>query len=68
MSSQPGKQIISMHILPNNSRSKGNRRMKFGQSIECNIRKKIEKYKKCGGETIPRHFSKKSKLNKSPDQ
>ena len=36
--------------------------MKFGQLIEYNMRKIfLEKpYKKCGGETIPRLFSKKS--------
>ena len=34
--------------------------MKFGQSIECNMRNNfLEKlYTKCGGETIPRPFSK----------
>ena len=36
--------------------------MKFGQLIEYNIF--IEKaYAKCGGETTPRPFSKKSKLS-----
>ena len=39
MTSQPGKQIISIHILPNISRSKGNPAMKFGQLIEYNMRK-----------------------------
>ena len=38
MTSQPGKQKISMHIMSNISRSKGNQRMKFGQLIECNTR------------------------------
>ena len=44
--------------------------MKFGQLIEYNVRKIfLEKsYKKCGRETIPRPFSKKSKLNNSLDQ
>ena len=38
--------------------------MKFGQLIECNNRKIFPKksYTKCGGETSPRLFSKKSKL------
>ena len=38
--------------------------MKFGQLIEYNFRKVfLEKYyTKCGGENIPRPFSKKSKL------
>ena len=38
MTSQPGKQTIAIHTLPNISRSKGNRRIKFGQFIEYNIR------------------------------
>ena len=44
--------------------------MKFGQLIEYNMRNIfLEKsYKKCGGETIPRPFSKKSKLTTSLDQ
>ena len=44
--------------------------MKFGQLIECNMRNIfLEKsYTKCGGETIPRPFSKKSKLSISLDQ
>ena len=37
MTSQPGKQTIAIHILPNISRSKGNQTMKFGQLIECNM-------------------------------
>ena len=44
--------------------------MKFGQLIECNMRKvSLEKsYTKLGGKTIPRPISKKSKLNVSLDQ
>ena len=44
--------------------------MKFGQLIEYNMRNIfVEKsYTKCGGQTIPRTFSKKSKLNISLDQ
>ena len=70
MTSQPGKQIIAMHILSNISRSKGNQKMKFGQLIEYNMRNIfLEKSNtKCGGETIPRPFSKKSKLGMSLDQ
>ena len=33
MTSKTGKQIITIHILPNISRSKGNKIMKFGQFI-----------------------------------
>ena len=61
MTSQTGKHTITMHILPNMSRSRGNQTMKFGQLIECNIRNIfLEKpHIKCGGETIPRPFSTK---------
>ena len=31
MTSQTGKQIITIQILPNTSRSNGNQKMKFGQ-------------------------------------
>ena len=43
--------------------------MKFGQLIEYDMRNiSLEKlYIKCGGETIPRPFSKKTKLSKSLD-
>ena len=70
MSSQPGLQTIAINILPNISRSKGNETMKFGQLIEYNMRNIfVEKsYSKCGGETIPRPLSKKSKLSISLDQ
>ena len=70
MTSQPGKQTIAIHILPNISRSKGIETMKFGQLIEYNMRNTfVEKsYTKYGGETIPRPFSKKSKLSISLDQ
>ena len=52
------------------SRSKGNHAMKFGQLREYNMRSIfVEKsYTKYVGETIPRPFSKKSKLSISPDQ
>ena len=33
MTSQPGKQLILIHILPNISRSTNNKTMKFGQLI-----------------------------------
>ena len=44
--------------------------MKFGQLIEYNMRNIfLEKsYTKCGGETSPRPFSEKLKLNISLDQ
>ena len=63
MTSQPGKQQITIHILPNISRSKNNQTMKFGRLIEYNMRNIfLEKsYAKCGQETISRPFYKKSK-------
>ena len=36
MTSQPGKQTIAIHILPNISRSRGYQTMKFDQLIEYN--------------------------------
>ena len=39
MTSQHGKKPIAIRILTNNSRSKGNQTMKFGQLIEHNLRK-----------------------------
>ena len=70
MTSQRGKQTFAIHILPYISRSKDNQTVKFGQLIEYNMRKIfLEKsYTKCGRETIPRPFSKKSKLSISLDQ
>ena len=36
MTSQPGLQTVSIHMLSNISQSKGNHTMKFGQLIEYN--------------------------------
>ena len=54
MTSQTGKQIITIHILPNISRKKGNQTMKFSQLIEYNIRNIfLEKsFRKCGRKTV----------------
>ena len=38
MTSQPDLETISIHILPNISQSKDNKKMKFGQLIEYNKR------------------------------
>ena len=61
MTSQPGAQTIAIHILINTSRNKCNQTIKFGQLIEYNTRNIfLEKlYINCGGETIPKPFSKK---------
>ena len=44
--------------------------MKFGQLIKYNLRNILlqKLYKKCGGETIPRLFFKRLKLNISLEQ
>ena len=42
--------------------------MKFGQLIEYEKYFSLKSYTKCGGETIPRAFSKKSNLSISLDQ
>ena len=70
MTPKPGKQAIAIYILPNTSKSKAKQTMKCGQLKEYYIRNIfLEKlYTKCCGETIPRSFSKKSKLNISLDQ
>ena len=39
MTAQPGKQTITIHILPNISKSKGNETMKFDRLIGYNMRK-----------------------------
>ena len=54
-----------MYILPKISRNKDKQTMKFGQVIEYNMGNIFteKSYTKCVGETIPRHFSKKSKLS-----
>ena len=60
MTSQPGYQTIVIHILTNISRGKSNKRMKFCQLIECNMKHfSWKSYSKCDGETSPRPFSKK---------
>ena len=60
MTSTTWKQMISIHILPNTSKSKDNQKNKFGQLIVYNRRNiALEKScTKCGGETSPWHFSK----------
>ena len=43
MKSQPGEQTISIYILTNISRSKGNQAMTFDQLIEHNVRAFFQK-------------------------
>ena len=70
MTWQPGYKTISMHLLTNISRSKGNQAVKFDPLIEHNMRHIFLKksYTRCGGETIPRALTKKSKLSISLNQ
>ena len=71
MTSQPGWQTITMHVVLNIPRNKSNQTVEIGQLIvEYNMRNiSVEKfYAKCGEETIPRPFSKKTKLSISLDQ
>ena len=66
LTSQLGKLKIAMHTLPNISTRKGNQTMKVGDLVEYNPRNIfLEKsYSKYGGVTIPRSFSKNSKLTR----
>ena len=68
MTSQPRKQIISIH-WSNTSKSEDNQTCKFDQLIEYSmIAIFFEKsFTKCGGETIPRPCSKKLNLSISLD-
>ena len=67
LTSQTGKQTLTIYILYNVLGSKGNQAMKFGQLIEYNRRNIFleELYRKCVGEASPRPFYKKSKFSKS---
>ena len=69
MTSKPGSQTIAIQLI-NISRRKDNQTMKCGQLIEYNMRKIFlqKSYTKRGGETITRHYSKKSKFSISLDQ
>ena len=66
ITSQPEKQTIAMPILLNISICKDNQTIKFGQLAEYNMKYTI--IHECGGETIPRSFSEKSKSSISLDQ
>ena len=58
MMPQPGKQTIAIHILLNNSISKGNQAMKISLLKECNrsIVFLEKSYAKYNGESIPRLY------------
>ena len=61
-------ETIATHKLPNISRSKGNQTMKFGLLIECSMRNILleKSYTKCCGETSPRPFARKIKIEHIP--
>ena len=54
MTSQPGKQAFTIHILPNVPRSKSNQTMKYGQLIQYSMRNIFleNSYTKYGVETF----------------
>ena len=58
MTSQPGLQLIEIHILPNISQSRGNQTMEFGQLIEYNKRNFFFKNyaKNEARKLVPDHF------------
>ena len=62
-------QTVTIQILSNISRSKGNQTIKFGQLVEYNEKNIVlqKSCRKCGGKTNSRSFSKKSKLSISLD-
>ena len=59
---ETGEQIITIPILPNISRSKGNQTLKFGQLIEYNMRNIFgeKSYTKFGEQASSRPFYKKN--------
>ena len=66
MTTQGGKQIIPIHMLPIISGSKDNQTKKFDQLIEILRSIFLQKlYIKYGGKTNPRPFYKKSKFGVS---
>ena len=70
MVSQLGSETIVTHILPNILKNKVNQTMKFGQSIQYNLRNIFleTSYGECGGKTGPKLFSEKLRLSIYLDQ
>ena len=68
--SETEQQIITIHMLPNISISKGNQTIKFGRLIEYNMRNTFlqKSYTKSGVEASLMALYKKSKLSVSLDQ
>ena len=61
MTSQTGPQIITVHILPNISRSKDKQAMEFGQLVKYNVRNIFFEnlYRKWGRKTSSRSLKSK---------
>ena len=61
MTARTEQQLITIYILPNISRTKGDQAMKFCQLIEYNMSNIFleHSYRKCDGEASPRPFYKK---------
>ena len=70
MTPQTGQQTITIHILPDISRKKGNQTIKFAQEMEYNMVSIFPEKScaECCGETSPRPFFIKTKLSMSLDQ
>ena len=70
MTSKTRQETITIHILSNISKSQGNQTITLGQLIEYNLANIVVENSctKCGAETSPRAFFKKSKLSISLDQ
>ena len=56
MTLQTGHKIITIHILPNISKSKSRQAMKFNQCIKMTNIFLEKSYIKCGGEASPRPY------------
>ena len=70
VTSQTGLHTITIHELPNISRRKCSKAIKFGQLTKHNMKNIFlaKSYSKCGGEACPRNFYKKSKVSIYLDQ
>ena len=60
VTSQTGLHTVTIHELPNISRRKCNKAIKFGQLTKHNMKNIFlaKSYSKCGGEACPRNFYK----------
>ena len=68
MTSQTGKKLVTIHILPNISRPKGNQKKKFDQLIDYNKKYFLLKNPSVVEKLVPHTFIKIEKLSISLDQ